>query len=321
MAQRLGGLIRDLREARQLTQARLYADLLSRRQAIRFENGENDIKASVLFVVLDRLEVAASDVQSLITPSAQASGPLMLALARLNLWQDWPLTDEELQAVQQYLFTDSQPALATLRQISGLVDTSEDAFAWRSYEHLWRKGQGQQGQADYAQTALKICVDACYAALFGHQSQQAALFLKRGLALIATADLVSGLPVNGRVQLRFLNAIAVNLSQGRAAVEAATTPIITALRALGEPLLADTFVDNRRHILTSYDLHAEWSQTELGSTARLLATFQRQVPDFDFEAYINLLPGLKAALAGRPLSAFAAEEEPGEAASDLRPHR
>lgn len=314
MAQRLGGLIRDLREARQQTQATLYADLLSRRQAIRFENGENDIKASVLFVVLDRLEIAASDVQSLMTPSAQASGPLMRALARLNLWQDWPLTDEELQAVQQYLFTDSQPALSTLRQISGLVARFEDAFAWRSYEQLWRKAQVHHGEVDFPQTALKICVDAIYAALFGHQSQQAARFLARGLALIAASDLVSGLPIKSRVQLRFLNAIAVNLPQSREAVEAATTPFITGLRALGEPLLADTFVDNRRHILTSYDLHADWSQTELGSTARLLATFQKQVPDFDFEAYVNLLPGLKAALAGRPLSAFAGEEEPGEGA-------
>lgn len=316
MAQRLGTLIRDLREARQQTQATLYADLLSRRQAIRFENGENDIKASVLFVLLDRLEVAASDVQSLLTPAAQASGPLMLALARLNLWQDWPLTEEELQAVQHYLFTDSQPALATLRQISGLVARFEDAFAWRSYEQLWRKAQAHRSEADYLQTALKICVDASYAALFGQQSQQAARFLNRGLALIASSDLVSGLPVKGRVQLRFLNAIAVNLPQGRAAVEAATTPMITALRALGETLLADTFVDNRRHILTSYDLHLDWSQTELGSTARLLATFQSQVPEFDFEAYMNLLPGLKAALAGRPLSAFAAEPRPSGGATD-----
>ena len=60
----LGKVIKQLREERGLTQPEFYEGLISKRQAIRFEQDDADVKGIVLLSLLKRLNIEASELDA-----------------------------------------------------------------------------------------------------------------------------------------------------------------------------------------------------------------------------------------------------------------
>ncbi|WP_262316021.1 helix-turn-helix domain-containing protein [Lacticaseibacillus parakribbianus] len=306
MAQSIGGFIRQLREARGISQAVLYAALLSPRQAIRFEAG-GSVRADTLLALLRRLQVSAAALQAACDPLDETGDANMrAALGKLAAWGDWPLTPAEQKAVLSALASDDTLTLPLIQRIGALV-ARFSPLPWASYRRLWHKAQAFRTAPDYPDVALGLCIDVGFAALFGREAAIAADFLRRGQTVLAAAPATWQAALLPRLQFRFLTAIATAIPAGQATAAAAGDELIAGLRVLGEVQLADGFVDNRRHILTSFDLHPTWTEAELGGAARAMAAASRRVPDLDVAAYQRQLPGLDAALAGRPLSAFETE--------------
>ncbi|WP_461227299.1 hypothetical protein [Lacticaseibacillus suihuaensis] len=303
MAQSIGSFIRQLREAHGVRQAVLYAALLSPRQAIRFEAG-GSVRADTLLTLLRRLQVSAAALQAACGPLDESvDASMRAALGKLAAWGDWPLTPAEQAAVLAALASDDALTLPLIQRIGSLV-ARFSPLPWANYRRLWHKAQAFRTAPDYPEVALGLCIDVGFAALFGREPAIAADFLSRGQDVLTGALTTWQAPLLPRLQFRFLTAIAAAIPAGQATAAAAGDELIAGLRVMGETQLADGFLDNRRHILTSFDLHPTWTESELGVVARAMAEARRRVPGLDVADYQRQLPGLDAALAGRPLSTF-----------------
>lgn len=62
----IGKTIKNLREERGISQTDFYQGLISKRQAIRFEQDESDVKGIVLLDLLQRLELSTTELESMI---------------------------------------------------------------------------------------------------------------------------------------------------------------------------------------------------------------------------------------------------------------
>jgi hypothetical protein len=123
------------------------------------------------------------------------------------------------------------------------------------------------------------------------------------LRLVPQAQALASDRMDDQIMLQFLQRMAETLvTKDPAAVYAATEGLITHLRGLGLAMMADSLIDNRRHMLSSVNLHPRWTPAELGAAARLFAIVPWELKK-DRQGYLAKFPGLLAA-AGQPLSAY-----------------
>lgn len=289
MAGKLGPFIRQLRLTHHLTQHRLYEGLLSERQAVRFEAGDNDIQAERLFTVMSRLALPLAELQPFVPTPAQPP-VLKAALTKRAQWVDWPLTTAETNALSEYVTGKTPLTLSEIQELSPLLGHFDPALATNLYENVWRHLQDHQGRQEFNTVASSFCIGALYYALFRADATMAHTYLSR-LTRIAPTDLVA------LIQLRFLTALVSAVPQGASAAYQQTDELIAGLRAIGSPAMADALIDNRRHVLTAFGRHTQWTPAELGALSRSQDKLPAVLRQADY-------PGLSQALQGQPLAAF-----------------
>ncbi|MFD1392471.1 hypothetical protein ACFQ3L_02565 [Lacticaseibacillus jixianensis] len=289
MAGRLGPFIRQLRLTHHLTQHTLYAGLLSERQAVRFEAGDNDIQAERLFTVMSRLAVPLTELQPFVPTPAQ-SPLLKAALTKRAQWADWPLTAAETDAISEYVTGKTPLTLSEIQELSPLLGHFDPSLANNLYENVWQHLQDHQSRQEFKTVASSFCIGALYYALFHANATMCHTYLKR-LTRIAPTDLVE------LIQLRFLTALVSAVPQGADAAYQKTDDLIAGLRAIGASAMAAALVDNRRHVLTAFGHHARWTPAELGALARSQEKLPAALRQTDY-------PGLNQALKGRSLGEY-----------------
>ncbi|WP_203624669.1 MULTISPECIES: helix-turn-helix transcriptional regulator [unclassified Lacticaseibacillus] len=289
MAGRIGPFIRQLRLTHHLTQHTLYEGLLSERQAVRFEAGDNDIQAERLFTIMSRLALPLAELQPFVPTPAQPP-VLKAALAKRAQWADWPLTTAETDAISEYVTGKTPLTLSEIQELSTLLGHFDPALATSLYENVWRHLQDHQSRQEFNTVASSFCIGALYYALFHADTTMAHTYLSR-LTRIAPTDLIE------QIQLRFLTALVSAVPQGEGAAYQKTDDLIAGLRAIGAPAMADALIDNRRHVLTAFGKHAQWTPAELGALARS----QEKLPE---DLRQNDYPGLAKALQHRSLADY-----------------
>lgn len=306
MAHEIGPLLKELREAEELTQARLYQNVLSRRQAIRLEAGETDIKAEHLLTVLDRLDMALPEFQyrlqkrqPQVAPPTPQTAMLDTVAAKLNTWLDADMTPGEVRAMENFAL--GRPFF-TVNQIKTLM-TIAARLPWDAYDRLTKKLAAQ-----LADMADMPGVQRLRYTLYFNKTMFSLLggLPDTALRLVPQAQALASDRMDDQIMLQFLQRMAETLvTKDPAAVYAATEGLITHLRGLGLAMTADSLIDNRRHMLSSVNLHPRWTPAELGATARLFAIVPWELKK-DRQGYLAKFPGLLAALAaaGQPLSAY-----------------
>ena len=295
MAGEVGKLLRAVRLGQGMPQARLYDGLLSQRQAIRLESGHNDLKAELLFPILRRLHLSADEFAALLEQEQGAalaeSKPLppvlAKALAEYTAWGDWPLTEAERTAITRYALTAPVTTLAQIEAMIPLIPVFPEQA-----EKIWRRLQVFQGLPRYEQLASSWCHTRLFTLLFMGRQKAATQVVSRWQTL-------SHLPGDTKQVRLFMTKLTAALPDA-SAVYAATDPLITAWRNFNEPVMADGMIDNRRHILSGFNVHDAWRDQEIGAVARLLKAMPKAaLADLDTSAYLAKFPGLNEALAQR----------------------
>ena len=288
MAGKIGPYLRRLRLNQGLTQRELYHELLSERQAIRFEAGRNDIQAERLFTVLARMALPITALTTLM-PAPNRNPALQSGLTKLSQWPDATLTPEENRALTTYVTGQSPLTLADIQTVTPLLGRFDDALSKRLYQSTWRHLQAHQTETEYSSLASSFCIGALYYALFHADLAMAQVYLERWRNAAPQT-------IEQQIQRNFFTALIQALPAGAAASYQATAQIIHGLRAIGLAVMADALVDNRRHILSAFGLHLAWRRDELGALARSTERHQAAVAIANY-------PGLAAALSGQPLAA------------------
>ncbi|KRM55406.1 helix-turn-helix domain-containing protein [Lacticaseibacillus sharpeae] len=296
MAYEIGPVLRNLREAQDITQAKLYQGLLSPRQVIRLEQGASDIKAGILLTVLQRLHITMNDLQALLPPLAaenrQDTPPSVLnrALAKVTQWADWPLTDAEERAIDHFILTGSTMTLSQINTLLPLMPVGR-------HEHLWQKMQQFTRDPDYLKVAFAWCHISIHDYLFKGDIASAKTVMRRWNALPLTA--------RNEVWTRTYFKQLVAALPDQETVYAATDQMLSGWRLL-DGAYADALVDNRRHALTGCHAHKYWTEAELGATARLLTHLpQTALQEMNISAYLQRMPGLTAELQRRGMEIMA----------------
>lgn len=289
MAGKIGPYLRRLRLNQGLSQRELYQDLLSERQAIRFEAGRNDIQAERLFTVLARMALPITTLITLM-PASNRDPVLQSGLSKLSQWPDATLTSEENRALTTYVTGQSPLTLADIQTVTPLLGRFDDALSKRLYQSTWRHLQAHQTEPEYSALASSFCIGALYYALFHADLTMAQVYLERWLNALPQT-------IEQQIQRNFFVALIKALPAGAEACYQATATIIHGLREIGVAAMADALVDNRRHILSAFGLHLTWRRDELGALARSTQRHQSTVVIANF-------PGLAAALGGQPLADF-----------------
>ncbi|WP_179395228.1 helix-turn-helix domain-containing protein [Lacticaseibacillus absianus] len=303
MADESGPTMRRLRQMKGITQADFYADVLSPRQAIRFENGENAPRLDALFPLIARLGLTLSEfdaqrahqtVAPPVKPALEASAQAVIA--KLAQWPDWQLTATEHDTLRQYALTASVLSLRDIVQLMTASWLFDPSVGESIRDRLWRDLQVYRAVPGYQRVATGMWTTRGFDYAVRGQLARSRQAFEQALSLPAD-DRFSRL--NSRFYLALLHP-----ERGAAALYQQTQPLILGVWQLGDRVLADGLVDNRRHILTAMGVHAHWRREELGAMARM----QRRQPaaalsdaaDYYTDA---VFPGLTAALAefGGPL--------------------
>ncbi|WP_125703021.1 helix-turn-helix domain-containing protein [Lacticaseibacillus daqingensis] len=305
MADDYGPTLRRLRLGRGLSQAELYADVLSPRQAIRLENGESVPRADHLETLLHRLGLSPAEfaAQRAHGATTQARLPQAIAaqaiIAKLNRWIDWELTPAELATLKAYALSASVLSIRDVLKMMLISLRFEPPARDLIRDRLWRDLQVYRDTPPFAEAATSMWLTRGFDdAVRGRVRSARAAYVtaqreNRGNNLVD-------------VLARFYLTV---LDDADGAAVARTQPIIVGLWQLGEGHLADALLDNRRHILTALGRHPQWREDELGALARLQTGVARQALRHPQTYYTEAnFPGLAAALAawGKPLQAFAA---------------
>lgn len=306
MAHTIGPLIKTVRQAEEITQARLYANVLSRRQAIRFEAGETDISTERLFQLLARLDMTAAEFQyrwekqtAVAAPPTPQQAILDTAQAKLDQWLDADLTPGEAQAIEAYALTRPFFTLNQIDRLMAVMPKLAPAPYGRITQKLARLLAEMPDAPRVQRRRYSLWANLGIRELFSGEAVQAQKHFAQAAAF-------AGDSLDDRITGGFNQQLAAALVTGDAAnVYAATDAVIAHMRGLGLGVDADSLIDNRRHALTAAGLHARWTPAELGAMARLVMIVPWPLIQ-DKAAYLRRFPGLQAALdaAGRPLSAF-----------------
>lgn len=303
MAHKIGPVIQIIRRQAGQTQAQLYRDVLSARQAIRFESGESDIKAAGLFTLLGRLHVSPDELQYLTqqaVPLFEADTSLQHALVKLQRWADWPLTAAEKVAVRRFTQDEHALTLGMISRLNGLDNWLAPALQRPFAARLWRALAAYHDFPDYQRLATAQAINQTYVGLFAGDAAYANQWLDRWQTHAQQGSMMA-------VQAHFWQLFLGVLRQDNQ-VYRVTTPVLQSLRTLGQTKLADALNDNRRHALTAFGQHPDWLPSELGATYRLLQDNPAQ-GKMDLPRYLATLPGLATALGGHSLEDFAEVDE------------
>ncbi|WP_127849565.1 hypothetical protein [Lacticaseibacillus hulanensis] len=292
MAGETGKLLRAVRLGQSIQQDRLYSGLLSQRQAIRLESGSNDIKAQLLFPILERLHMSADEFNALLTheqgDTVTEAKPLPQLLAKalgeFTSWGDWPLTEMERAAITRYALTAPVTTLAQIEAMIPLIPVFP-----QQAEKIWRRLQVFSELSRYNELASDWCHNRLFTLLFMGKRTEAMRVVKRWQSLTT-------LPGDAKQVRLFMTSLTAALPNANA-VYAVTDPMIEAWRNFNEPVMADGMIDNRRHILTSFGIHTQWRNQEIGAVARLVRAMpQAALEQLNIPEYLNQFPGLNAAL-------------------------
>ncbi|WP_054666360.1 hypothetical protein [Lacticaseibacillus camelliae] len=132
-------------------------------------NQHNDLKAELLFPILQRLHLSADEFAALLEhergvalAEAKPLPPVLAkALAEYTAWGDWPLTEAERTAITRYALTAPVTTLAQIEAMIPLIPVLPEQA-----EKIWRRLQVFQGLPRYEQLASSWCHTRLFTLLF-----------------------------------------------------------------------------------------------------------------------------------------------------------
>jgi hypothetical protein len=306
MAHELGPVVKTIRLAEETTQVKLYQGLLSRRQAIRFESGETDIKAESFLTVLERLDMSYDEFlyrwrkQTGQTKTVTRQADILNTVReKLAAWTDADMTPGEVRAIQAFalhrsFFTVSE--IETLMTIQ--VRLPADARN-RINDKLARVLAEMADMPAVKRLRYRLFSNQAIMQLLDGNAQEGKKYLDQAQQFASERDADRLFYLENTMLIIALTADSITQAYQ------ATEPFIQHLRGLGLPVEADAWVDNRRHALASAGKHPVWTPGELGAVARLFEVVPWQFKQ-DQAAYLREFPGLTDALAQgeKPLRAY-----------------
>ncbi|QFR24535.1 helix-turn-helix domain-containing protein [Schleiferilactobacillus harbinensis] len=285
----IGPIIKSIRIAEDVTLGQLYRNILSNRQAIRFENGENDIKAEGLFAILHRLDMSFTEFidryELALDNNQEKQRPVNQVIDRLDAWMDTDITPPEQLAIEQYIRDQPIVTLQQVEKVISLLPALQDQQTDTVISHIVRVLLDHQDHQRARALLASLWGDMTFHWLLNGDRARAEKAVEQWRS--ATANLPHSFSTT--VHIHFIETLLDSLQLPPAMIYKQTDPFITSLRTLGDDDLADAFVDNRRHTLTTFHKHPEWYPVEVGVIARFMMTLELKP---DMADYLRQIPGL-----------------------------
>lgn len=331
----LGPLIKKYRQGQNLSQKELYAGIIGERQAIRFEQGAADLKATDFLTVLLRLELDLETVllklapenpqwkvqlafENLLNTANEKNGAWLafyqeyreqpekylrrLAItAKKNYWVDSDLTPSELAEIRDFYQNLTQPTLKQINYLQILVGLENNSDIWQLFLKHEKFLLNLKDHPAFAVHYRSLCVSFFYLLLFNRQPDQAEACQKHLFAQQLRDDFLQELMTKVRLlQLK----IARNEPQAKEDLD----QLLATIRQLHLPSgnqLCDAVIDNTRHILQSYGLHQGFTHQEIGAILRFVFQTEKGVKK-NMVAYLKQIPDLYETIVklGKPLTYY-----------------
>lgn len=320
----IGPVIKKIREQQGLTQKEVYDHFLSKRQAIRFENGTVDVRARILLSVISILDldwetliyltdegVANGDklnskqqFQSLQFGSLSNKAPFefykkyhtsldpklkqLAIMAAVNYWVDADVPEEEKKWLSDYYVNQSSLTINQLEfLIRSVLSVREDLIkdAFRRIS----SSLSEYGFHSKYSKLKKIFLDREFVYyLLNQKIELARNVLNEQMKNKESFDLDGRLRV--AIQSEYLEIAISDGEQSKQKVRKLlkTYELLTPENAQYK---IDAYLDELRRIRQIYGYHVEWTDAEIGTVIRLLSSVPRTVKK-DMTTYIKEIPGL-----------------------------
>ncbi|MFD1465424.1 helix-turn-helix domain-containing protein [Lapidilactobacillus mulanensis] len=332
----LGSIIKRFREEQNLTQQELYTGLLSKRQAIRFENGEVDLKANSLLTVMSRLELdletlqhlnteqpksddtARSAYQQLKFDSLEDPAPLafyeqyrnsadpkvkqLAIMAHLKYWLDADLPTEERLWLATYYLDKVSLTIDQLTILLKEVLLLDPMVVESTFQRIADNLARFKFHSDYYRLSKLLLQNRFWYAIEIKALPEARKVLADPMWQADNPTLNEKMSY-----LIFQQFVEIADTDSRVAVEQIKqiTGTLFVLSPESAQFIQDGYLDTVRHLRQLYGYHVVWSDEEIGVIVRLLESIPKKAKQ-DLGTYLQGFPGLTAAIAkkGNPLSYY-----------------
>lgn len=329
----LGSTIKNLRENRDVSQTDFYQGLISKRQAIRFEQDEADIKATVLVDVLERLDMGVEELadlaeldqiqspyleyQKLIKSTKKRQDPVsglksyyskyrfsknkqLRRLAIQAILQfDEPLDEQDSKLLIDELFRSDE---LTIEQFSLFLTNIEKFPEYDKTEIVDKLSKSFDKIIGYDNTDQ--LVGAYFDTLIKYYLIEKGELAHAKRLLKQQGDSISRFPDE---KVTYENwQMLVNLAETKdQAIHQDISQRAQLILLLEGSKKADQFINERRQVEVKYNLNHQWSTGEIGFVARQLNDLPKGETDVAKEI-LNSYSGLVAAVqkSGSPISSF-----------------
>lgn len=331
----LGPLIKKYRKGQNLSQKELYTGIIGERQAIRFEQGAADLKATDFLTIMTRLELDLETILLALAPeNPQWQAQLayenlvqnahekdkswltfyqryrqrpekylrrLAITAKKNYWVDSDLTSDELAEIRDFYQKLTQPTMQQMNYLQTLVSLENSLDPWSLFLKNEKFLLRFKAHPAFAARYRDLCVSFFYLLLFNRQPDQAAACHERLLAQHFSENLEQELM--NKVRTQYLKIV-----RQEPQAEADLYQLLGVMRQLALPRgnrLCDAIIDNTRHILQNYGLHQGYTEREIGAILRF-ALQTEKVAKKDMVAYLKQIPDLYETFVkvGKPLAYY-----------------
>lgn len=295
----LGKVIKQLREERRLTQPELYDGLISKRQAIRFEQDDADIKGMVLLAILQRLRITAEELNRRLNMPVTDSTPKDQELMEVEhqlLNQQFPLANSRTFYSKNRFSSDKHRVRLAILAILNLPENLAERDVDFLMDELDATSKLSQAQVElfvqnldkfpkYEQGLIlkRLTKEVEQPVMLQNPWLQSVYFnqalnfhlLVQGNTTAAQRVLenyqeqLQSLPDDSQIKYRSWQLLLdVATGQPEAAVEIGKRAQLLLL--LGQATAADRLVDRRRRVQLQFKLSHAWTSGEIGMVARRL---------------------------------------------------
>ncbi len=334
----LGNIIKQFRKDQGLTQQTLYTNILSKRQAIRFENNEVDIQSEKLISIMKRLELdfetllhfipnhsetsekltIEEEFTNLTYNSLQDTAPLdfyekyknhsddkvrqMAIISHLNYWPDADLNKSDLLWLTKYYTDMSRLTIAQLEILIKVSFRIDESLVEGTFRRIRENLENYTFHSSYTKLLDIFLTNEFYYYLTNKQLHKA----KGVLETYEHKLNINILDIKMNLKI-FYNLYDLALT-GQEVFEEEIMKILDSLNTIdpdNAQFILDGYSDFIRQIKQIYGFHHGWTDKEIGTVIRLINKVPKKAKK-NMGSYLKQVPYLSDTLKknNHPLSYY-----------------